>query len=52
MNATDVAAKFGKIPNEWVRLPETIAYIQALERRYGKIPYVKTSLANAGFFIT
>ncbi len=46
INATDIAAKFGKVPNEWVRLPETIAYIQALEGRYGKIPYVKTSKAR------
>ncbi|MDC9615613.1 KilA-N domain-containing protein [Xenorhabdus khoisanae] len=46
INATDIASKFGKIPNEWVRLPETISYIQALERRYGKIPYVRTSRAR------
>ncbi|MDE9539782.1 KilA-N domain-containing protein [Xenorhabdus bovienii] len=46
INATDIASKFGKVPNEWVRLPETIAYIQALECRYGKIPYVKTSKAR------
>lgn len=43
INAIDIAAKFGKVPNEWIKLPETIAYIQALEGRYGKIPYVKTS---------
>lgn len=46
INATDIASKFGKLPNEWVRLPETTAYIQALEIRYGKIPYVKTSKAR------
>lgn len=46
-NATEAAAKFGKAPYEWQRLPETAAYIAALESRYGKIPYVKTSKARA-----
>jgi hypothetical protein len=38
-NATTAAAKFGKDPYEWLRLPETLAYLHALERKYGKIPY-------------
>lgn len=46
-NATDAAAKFGKSPYEWQRLPETTAYIEALQSTYGKIPYVKTSKARA-----
>lgn len=45
-DATTAAEKFGKVPNEFLRLPETESYIQALERRYGKIPYVKTSRAR------
>lgn len=45
-DATTAAEKFGKVPNEFLRLPETEAYIQGLERRYGKIPYVKTSRAR------
>nr|WP_110882822.1 KilA-N domain-containing protein [Photorhabdus australis] len=46
INATLAADKFEKYPNDWLRLPETSSYIQALERRYGKIPYVKTSRAR------
>ncbi|WP_145590731.1 KilA-N domain-containing protein [Yersinia aleksiciae] len=46
IDATTAAEKFGKFPNEFLRLPETEAYIQALERRCGKIPYVKTSRAR------
>ncbi|EQB0358694.1 KilA-N domain-containing protein, partial [Yersinia enterocolitica] len=38
IDATTAAEKFGKLPNEFLRLPETEAYIQALERRCGKIP--------------
>lgn len=45
-NATAVARRFDKAPNEWLRLPETITYLAGLERRYGKIPYVKTSRAR------
>lgn len=41
-NATAVAERFGKRPNDWLILPATKTYILALERRYGKIPYVKT----------
>lgn len=46
-NATAAAKKFGKAPNEWLRLPDTEAYLKALESRYGKIPYVKTNKARA-----
>jgi hypothetical protein len=47
-NATQAAAKFGKNPYEWSRLPETVAYIAALERKYGKIPYLKSKRGSAG----
>lgn len=47
-NATEAAAKFGKVPHEWQRLPDTIAYIAALERKYGKIPYLKTKRGAGG----
>ncbi|ECL8477705.1 DNA-binding protein [Salmonella enterica] len=46
IDATTAAEKFDKVPNEFLRLPETESYIQGLERRYGKIPYVKTSRAR------
>lgn len=46
-NATAVAERFGKTPVEWLRLPSTKEYVEALERRYGKIPYVKSSRARA-----
>ena len=32
-NATEAAKRFGKLPNEWIRLPETQRYIEALIRR-------------------
>ncbi|MBA4707509.1 KilA-N domain-containing protein [Aquitalea aquatica] len=41
-NATDAAKKFGRRPNDWLALPETARYLEALERKYGKIPYFKT----------
>lgn len=47
-NATETAAKFGKAPYEWQRLPETVAYISGLERKYGKIPYLKTKRGSGG----
>lgn len=31
-NATQAAAKYGKAPAEWMRLPSTIEYIEALKR--------------------
>ncbi|AQS50552.1 hypothetical protein PAEH1_01490 [Paenalcaligenes hominis] len=45
-NATEAASKYGKSPTEWTRLPETKKYLEGLIRRYGKIPYVKTSKAR------
>lgn len=47
INATEAAARFGKRPNEWLRLPDTLEYLGALERTCGKIPYVRTSRARA-----
>lgn len=32
INATDIAKKNGKLPNEWLRLPETKRYIDALAK--------------------
>lgn len=34
-NATKVAEKFGKEPYEWLRSPDTVAYLAALERKHG-----------------
>ncbi|SMF96560.1 KilA-N domain-containing protein [Methylomagnum ishizawai] len=45
-NATKEAERFGKSPHEWLRLPATREYLEAIERRYGKIPYVRTSKAR------
>lgn len=47
INATGAAARFGKEPYEWLRLPDTERYLGGLKRRYGEIPYVKTSRARA-----
>lgn len=43
-NATVAAEKFGKRPVDWLRLPETGRYLEALERKYevGKSHFVKT----------
>lgn len=46
INATEVAHRFGKEPHEWLRLPDTERYLAGLQRRYGKIPYVKASRAR------
>lgn len=46
INATEAAARFGKEPYEWQRLPDTERYIAGLRRTYGEIPYVKTSRAR------
>lgn len=46
INATEAAKRFGNQPAQWLRLPETKAYLLGLERRYGKITYVKTSRAR------
>ncbi|MCD5997260.1 KilA-N domain-containing protein [Pseudomonas sp. CDFA 602] len=47
INATAAAARFGREPYEWMRLPDTERYLDGLKRRYGEIPYVKTSRARA-----
>ncbi|MDA3500719.1 KilA-N domain-containing protein [Acinetobacter sp. AOR34_HL] len=47
-NATQAARKFNKPVHDWVRLPETQKYLEALERKYGKIPYLKTKRGNNG----
>lgn len=47
-NATAAASKFDKEPYEWLRLPDTLTYIHALERKYGKIPYYTTRKGKAG----
>ncbi|WP_440030525.1 KilA-N domain-containing protein [Chromobacterium amazonense] len=41
-NATTAAAKYGKRPNDWLSLPETKKYLEALTRKYGEISYFKT----------
>jgi hypothetical protein len=36
VNATEMAKPFGKLPNEWLRLPSTKNFLQVLEnQRYG-----------------
>lgn len=47
-NATAAAAKFGKSPGEWVRLPGTEGYLAAFRRKYGDIPYLKTKRGAGG----
>ncbi|MEZ1837374.1 KilA-N domain-containing protein [Pseudomonas putida] len=47
IHATEAAARFGKEPHEWLRLPDAERYLEGLQRRYGEIPYVKTSRARA-----
>lgn len=44
-NATAAAARFGKRPAEWLRLPDTQRYLNALCRRHevGKSHFAKTS---------
>lgn len=46
INATEAAKRFQALPNDWLRLPETERYLNALRARYGDIPYVKTSRAR------
>ena len=61
-NATEIAAMFGKQPYEWLRLPETERYIQALckreaekqadsntgKSRITKSRFIKAKRGNAG----
>ncbi|MFB8830265.1 KilA-N domain-containing protein [Azotobacter sp. CWF10] len=46
LHATEIAARFGKEPAQWLRLPDTLRYLEGLQRRYGKTTYVKTSRAR------
>ncbi|WP_025126477.1 KilA-N domain-containing protein [Pseudomonas sp. PH1b] len=51
INATDVAKRFGKRPVEWLRLPESIKYMEALARHLnvGESHHlVRTSKGRAG----
>lgn len=41
-NATAAAKRYGKEAGEWLRLPTTIDYLRAVERKHGKIPHFKT----------
>lgn len=47
-NATQAAAKYDKVPNEWMRLPATIEYLGALEAKYGKFPHFRTKRGVGG----
>ena len=48
INATEVASRFGKEPHEWLRLPETVTYLEAMAKS-GKIPdLVKTRRGRNG----
>jgi len=47
-NATQAAAKFNKVPHDWMRLPATVEYIDALARKYGKFPHLKTKRGATG----
>lgn len=47
-NATQASLKFNKPVHEWVRLPDTKKYIDALTRKYGEIPYLKTKRGHNG----
>lgn len=50
-NATQAAAKWGKVPAEWMRLQSTVDYIEALKRHYpsmGKSHKSKTGPAANG----
>ena len=48
LHATEIAERFGKLPHEWLRLPETVAYLDALAK-CGKIPQlVRTQRGRNG----
>lgn len=47
-NATQAAAKYGKEPAQWARLPATVEYIDALRRKYGEITYLQTRRGKDG----
>lgn len=48
INATDVAKRFGKEPHEWLRLPETKGYLEAMAKT-GIFPELtRTARGRAG----
>lgn len=47
-NATDAAVRFGRLPNDWLRLPGTASYLAAFKRKYGNIPHLKTRRGVGG----
>lgn len=47
-NATEAAAKYGKNPTDWLRLPGTGDYLAAFKRKYGNISYLKTKRGVGG----
>lgn len=47
-NATLAASRYGKSVHDWVRLPDTQKYTEALQRKYGKISYLKTKKGHNG----
>jgi len=47
-DATAAAAKFGKRPVDWLRLPETKRYITALKNRSGKISLLRVERRGRG----
>ena len=51
-NATKASESFSKNLNEWLRLPRTQEYLNALERKYGKILYLKTKNSTQEYIAT
>lgn len=47
-NATEASAKFDKTPAEWLRLPSTTQYLDALKRKYGNFPYSTAKRGSGG----
>lgn len=47
-NATEAAVRFGRLPNDWLRLPGTVSYLAAFKRKYGNIPHLKTRRGVGG----
>lgn len=47
-NATEAATRFNKAPAAWLRLPNTISYLEAFKRKYGEITYLTTRRGVGG----
>lgn len=48
INATEAAKPFGRLPHEWLRLPDTVVYLEAMAK-CGKIPQlVRAQRGRAG----